>query len=156
MNAAFENIVLVCLDGKLCRSVSEKLSEKLDMFFADLKAYIEYDLMDTKAVLETCGIEYFDEREFMASANFPKFSNSVLTVDFDLFKKNRKAFTKQSLIIYLKLAKKLINKAETVNILAFDSHDKYLEKESNLTIEIKHTAVTKAVKEIINFLGEAL
>ena len=156
MKEAFVNIVLVCLDGNFCKFISKELSDKLDMFFADLKDYIEYDLLDSKAILEKCGVEYFEEREFKATRAFGKFENSVLTVDFDLFKKNRSAFEDSSMIVYLRLPQKLIDKNETINLLAFETHDEYLHCQSNIVIDLKTKAKTKAIKEIMLKLGEAL
>lgn len=156
MNQAFVNIVLVCLDGGFCKEISKELSDKLDMFFADLKDYIEYDLLDSKAVLEKCGVDYLEEREYKATKSFAKFENSVLTVDFDLFKKNRSAFGKTSLIVYLRLNEKQINKKETINLLSFNSHDEYLVNNSNIVVQLKSKAKVKVIKEIMTELGEAL
>lgn len=156
MEASYENIILVCLDGNFGRLISEELSGKLDMFFADLKAYIEYDLLDSKEVLEVCGVEYFQKREYSAAKHFARFTSSILTVDFDLFKQNRSAFTNNSFIVYLKLPKKALDKNETTNIIAFDAHDIYLQKECDLTIELKNKTKSKSIKEIITKLGEVI
>lgn len=155
MEATYDNILLVCLDGVFCKSISEELADKLDMFFADLQAYIEYDLLDSKAVLQTCGIDYFKEREFKATKNFAKFQNTVLTADYDLFKDNRKAFT-TSLIVYLQLPKKFISAEETINILSFENRDKYLAKESSLVLSLKSKNKNKALKDLLKKLEEAL
>ena len=156
MKETFENLVLVCLDGDFCRSVSVELSDKLDMLFADLKGYIEYDLLDSKLIMDTCGLEYLKEREFKSAKNCAKFQNTILTTDFDLFKQNRKAFTKKSCIVYLKLSKRSINKNETINILSYQNRDEYLQQESDVIIEIKSKVKSKALKEIMIKLGEAL
>ena len=94
MKVAYTNIVLVCLDGDFNRNICKELANKLDMFFADLKDYIEYDLLDSKTILEKCGIEYLAQREFKASQSFARFENSVLTVDFDLNKTDKHLQTK--------------------------------------------------------------
>ena len=42
MKAVYINIVLVCLDGDFNKDICKGLADKLDMFFANLKDYIEY------------------------------------------------------------------------------------------------------------------
>ena len=156
MNDSYVNIVLVCLDGDFNRLVCKELAEKLDMFFADLGDYIEYDLLDSKAILEKCGLEYLNEREYGAAKSFAKFENAVLTVGYDLFKQNRSAFTKSSLIVYLRLSKKWIDKKETINLLSFEWRDEYLASQSGLIIQLKSKAKTKAINEVMQGLQEAL
>lgn len=156
MKQAVINIVLVCLDSQFNKLVSQEIAEKLDMFFADLESFIEYDLIDSKAILEKCGIEYLADREMKATQSFAKFENSVLTVDFDLFKANRSAFSHQSLIVYLRLGEKMINKKESINIISFKARDQYLLNNSDLVVSLKSKAKGKAVKEIISSLQEAL
>lgn len=156
MKAAYVNLVLVCLDGDFNKAISKELANNLDMFFADLKDYVEYDLLDSNAILQKCGVEYFAEREFKASQSFAKFENAVLTVDYDLFKQNRKAFSNRNLIVYLRLNKKNINEKEIVNILSFEGRDKYLLSQSNVVVGLKSKTKTKAIKEIISQVGESL
>jgi len=156
MKKTFLNIVLVCLDGDFCRYISKELSDKLDMFFADLKDYIEYDLLDSKAILEKCGVNYLQERELKATKSFSKFENTVLTVDFDLFKQNCFAFDEESLIVYLKLPKKVLGEKETINIISYESHDEFLVRQSDVIVSLKSKSSNKAVKEIIEKLREAL
>ncbi len=156
MKEKFVNIVLVCLDGEFCKSISKDFSDKLDMFFADLRDYIEYDLLDSNAILEKCGVQYLLERESKASSAFAKFQNSVLTVDFDLFKQNRKCFGNSSLIVFLELPIKLINKKEEINLLSFEARNDYLLKQCNLVVTLKTKTKSKVIKEIMNKIGEAL
>ena len=156
MKATYINIVLVCLDGEFNKEISKELADKLDMFFANLKDYIEYDLLDSKAILEKCGIEYLNEREFKATQSFAKFENAVLTVDYDLFKQNRQAFTNKSLITYLRFSKKLLNATETINKLSFENRDQYLLSQSGLVINLKSKVKSRALKQIIAQIGEVV
>lgn len=156
MKAAYINLVLVCLDGEFNKMICKELADKLDMFFADLKDYIEYDLLDSKEVLEKCGLEYFAEREFHASKSFAKFENAVLTVDYDLFKQNRNAFTNKNMIIYLRLNKKMLSEKETINILSYEARDKYLLSQCGLVIAIKNKTKAKAIKEVMTQIGEKI
>lgn len=155
MKDNYVNIVLVCLDGDFNRSISKELADKLDMFFADLKDYIEYDLIDSKAVLQKCGIDYLSEREYKASENFAKFENAVLTVDFDLFKQNRAAFTR-NLVLYIRLTKRQIDKKENINLISYENRDEYLTNNSDMVVQLKSKAKPKAIKEIMLQLQEAL
>ena len=156
MKAVYINIVLVCLDSQFNKEICKELADKLDMFFANLKDYIEYDLLDSKAIFEKCGIEYLAQREYKATQSFAKFENAVLTVDYDLFKQNRSAFSDKSLIVYLRLGKKLLSSKETINILSFDSRDKYLLSQCGLVVALKSKVKSKVLKEIVAQLGEVV
>lgn len=156
MKASYKNIVLVCLDGDFNKEICKELAEKLDMFFANLKDYIEYDLISSKEILEKCGIEYLAEREFKATQSFARFENAVLTVDYDLFKQNIKAFSKGSLIVYLRLSKRLIDEKETINKLSFDSRDEFLASKCGLVVSLKSKVKNKAIKEIMLRIGEVV
>lgn len=156
MEENVENIVLLCLDGEYSRLVSQELAEKLEMFFADLKGYIEYDLIDTRQVLETCGVEYLRQREEKAAQTFARFQNSVLTVDFDLFKQNRSAFDERNLIIYIRLPQKEIDGKEVINKLSFDLRDEFAKNNAKIVVEIKSKNINKTVKAIIKKMQEAL
>lgn len=150
------NIVFVALDSKLANNVSSMVSEKLGMFFSDSKDYIEYDLYDSKAVLNNCGVDYLKDRETKALKNLLSFHNLVVNCNFDLFKHNRKVFTNKSLICYLKIPQNALQKSEVVNKLSYLSHDEYLSKNCDVQIELKSSNINVAVKRTLEVLGESL
>ena len=150
------NIVLLCLDHTFCKSVARELSSRLGMFFSDCKDLIEYDLVDSQAVLANCGIVYLKERERSAIKNMLNFSSSVLSCDFDIFKHNRRCFTKKSLLVFLRLPQKCLDKKETINDIAFSSHEKYLLENADVSVELKSKSENMATKRIIEALREEL
>lgn len=150
------NIVLLCLDHNFCKSVARELSSRLGMFFSDCKDLIEYDLMDSQAILANCGIAYLKEREKSAIKNMLNFSNSVLSCDYDIFKHNRRCFTKKTFLVFLRLPQKCLDKKEMINDIAFASHEKYLLENADVSVELKSKSENMATKRIIEALREAL
>lgn len=153
MNTKTLNIVLVSLDASLAKETSQLLASKLDMHFLDCKAHVEYDLIDSGAILEQCGIEYLKKREKHALLHALSFENTILSCDFDLFKNNH-AYFKRSLLCYLKLPEKHISKKEVINKLAFSAHDEFLQENCDVVCKLDNSKVNNAVDKVIKVLGE--
>ena len=151
----FKNIVLVCLDQNFCKKAAEKLAEKLEMFVADCKDYIEYDLVDSKTVLNLCGGEYLKEREKKALQAAADFQNTVLSINYDLYHSNYALFN-SSLIVVLHLEKESLGAKETVNKIAFETHNNFLKDHANVIVNLDSLKVDSAVKKIIEKLRENL
>ena len=149
------NVILLSLNSSFCKDVAAELASELGMFFSDCKDLVEYELLDSKAIMENCGLDYLKKREAQALKHTLIFENSVFSCDFDLFKNNKKLFTKKSLLCYLQLPEKCFNK-DAINNLAFDSRNDFLLKNSNITIPLKSLSVNMAVKNIIKSMRELL
>ena len=144
------NIVLIALDGKFCKNISSALAERLDMFWADCKDLIVYNLIDPKKVLKTCGLEYYKKQERKVIENCCEYRNTVISINFELFKEYNQFF-KNSLIVYVGLNQKNVN--STVSHIAYDSRDEFLRLNCDHYIELNKKSKMMAVKKIIDFLG---
>lgn len=147
------NIVLISLDSCFVKNVSQIIASMLDIHFADCKELVEYDLIDSGTILKNCGIDYLKEREGVALKRALDFENTILSCDYDLFKNNKRLFSK-NLVCYLKLPQKDIGEKDVINRLAFLSHDEFLEKNCDKVCTLKSKNVKQAVKKTIEVLGE--
>lgn len=145
------NILIISLNDKFSKNVASLLADKLDMFVADCHQMIVYDLINPKHVLETCGIEYYKQRERSVLKRCAEFNNTILSIDFDLFKENF-AFFNRSLIIFLWLPEERISKV--VNKIDFENRNNFISKIADQTIYQDKFMVVQSVKKIINKLGE--
>ena len=153
MKEKIQNIVLISLDSCFVKNVSQILASMLDVHFADCKELVEYDLIDSGTILKNCGIDYLKEREGDALKRALDFENTILSCDYDLFKNNKRLFSK-NLVCYLKLPQKDIGEKDVINQLAFLSHDEFLEKKCDKVCTLKGKSAKKDVKKTIEELEE--
>ena len=144
------NIVLVALDDKFCKNVSSALASKLDMYWADSRELIIYNLIDPKKVLETCGLEYYKKQEKTVIENCSQYRDTVVSLSFDLFKEYHALFS-NSLIIYLELNKPSLSSSPSK--IAFNSRDEFLNQSVDIKIEITKKSKLQAINQILNVLG---
>ena len=147
------NIVIVSLDDKFNKNASSLLADKLEMFFAETKELIEYDLINPKDILQKCGIEYLKAREKKVVENISIYEGTVISIPFDLFKDYFYLFDK-SIIIYLELPENKVSNA--INHLAYQNRHDYLINHSDITICLEKKIKRQAVNKIIEKLGEIL
>ena len=147
------NIVLVSLDDKFCESVSIILSDKLDMYNACCKDLVEYDLINPKDVIDKCGIEYLKKREREVVKNCSTYINTVISINFDLFKDYFDLFN-NSIIIYLSLPKEKIT--NSVSKVSFENRNEFLLKHCNKIVFVDKKLKNNTVNKILNILGDNL
>ena len=145
------SILIVSLNKEIGKVLSSQLANVLSMHFADCKELIEYDLFDSGAILEKCGIEYLTKREKSVVRDIATYENSVIFVEYDIYKNNYELLNKISPSIYLKCPKRKLAKIEPISELDFEQRDKFLQTSCDLTIEVASagkSAFAKIIKEI--------
>lgn len=147
------NILLISLDDKFAKNVATKLASFLDMFVADCRELIEYDLSDSQTVLKTCGLDYFKKREKKVINNASSYENTVLTINIDLFKEYSDLFDK-SLIIYLRRKQKSITK--TVNKIGYENYNEFIKENADVCINLDKVSVKDSVEKILEKMREFL
>lgn len=148
-----KNMVIVSLDEKFAKNVAKTLADMLDMYFADCKELIAYDLINPEEVLQKCGLDYFKKREKGVVSNCADYENSVISVSYDLFKEYSKLFN-NSYVVYLELPK--LKLKEPPSKIAYQSRDEFLKNNSDMTLSFDRKAVLSAAKQIIDRLGDEL
>ena len=51
-----QSILIVCQNDKIGQDVSINLADTLNMLFANSKEIVNYEVFDSKAVIEKCGL----------------------------------------------------------------------------------------------------
>lgn len=145
------NILLVSLDDKFARKVVEKLAEELDMYHCDCKDLVVYELINPKEILEKCGVDYFKKREKAVLENCSNYRDTIMSMDYDLFKEYYYLF-KNSMVIFLNCMSsqnfKLASKIDRVN------RENFLRQNSNLEIFVERKILKKICYLIIDKLKE--
>ncbi len=145
------NILIISLNDKFSKNVATLLADRLDMFVADCHQMIVYDLINPKQVLETCGLDYLKKREKSVLKRCAEFNNTILTINFDLFKENFALFNK-SIIVFLNLPIEKISKI--TNKIDYENRNNFITKNVNLVIYQDKCMVSQSVKKIMLKLGE--
>lgn len=145
-----QGILVVCMKDREGQEVAKLLADSLCMLYASCKELVDYEVFDTKAVIDKCGMEYFEEKEKKAIKNVSKYENCVIFVDYEYFFKGYDYFKENSTVLYLKIRKKDLSKEfDVVNLLAFEERDAELEKKADLKVDFKHNS-KKTVDKILN------
>lgn len=145
------SILITSLNKEIGQVLSSQLANVLGMHYADCKELIEYDLFDSGAILQKCGIEYLTKRERSVIRDIATYENSVIFVEYDIYKNNYELLRKIHPSIYLKCAKRKLSKTEPINEIAFEDRDKFLSDNCDLVIEVNSaskSAFAKIIKEI--------
>ena len=143
-----QNILVVCLNDKLGQEIAHSLGDYLGILYASCREIVNYEVFDSKAVLEKCGIEYFQKKEKSAIKNVSKFENCVIFVDYEYFNKGYDYFIKSCNFVYVKAKKKQLDTDDTINLMAFEERDTELSERCEFVVPCKAN-VTKTVDEII-------
>lgn len=147
------NILLISLDEKFAKNVALQLANSLDMFIADTKELIEYDLSDSKEVLKTCGLEYLKKRERKVVVKVSQYENTILTIGIDLFKDYYECF-ENSFIIYIGRKQKYITK--TINKIEYENYDEFIREKADMSVVLDKTSANNATQIIMQKMREIL
>ena len=138
------NILLVGLDYDFIKNVANELANKFDMFFLDVNDLIEYNLIDTKNVKVTCGVEYFEKVEKKIALSVAEYENTVINFPYSLFLNANFAniLSQRALTIFIKMDKETLVKENfrkgenklSIEILTCDELNKLLEEKVDLTV----------------------
>lgn len=157
------NIVIVGLNYEYNLDLSKSLSELTDLYFLDVREYINYTLFSRNDMLEKCGVEYLEKQEKSAIISCSNFENSIICIPSEYFVKDHmyENFKANSHIIYVYFS---INKLEKIsqkfdeysflpiNLIAFKDRDLELKNVSNLKICVGNKNLKTVANEIINFI----
>ena len=145
------SILIVSLNKQIGKMLSLQLANSLNMHFADCKELIEYDLFDSGAILQKCGIEYLTKREKSVVRDIATYENSIIFVEYDIYKSNLELLNQIHPSIYLRCPKRKLEKTEAINQIAFEERDLYLKNSCDLTVDVSSAsklALAKIIKEI--------
>ncbi len=82
------NICVFGLVDDFSLNLSKRLADELEMFFADIGALIEFELMDVGRAKDLCGSDYVKECERKAVKNIVSFENTLCVCSYSLLNDN--------------------------------------------------------------------
>ncbi len=106
------NICIVGLLKKYTKSISKRVADTLDMFYADVTELLEYEYINMANAEKIVGKEYMEKQEVKKIKALSTFENTLFTVDTFYLnnEKNLHHIKNGALVIYLQLSQKMFDK----------------------------------------------
>ena len=79
------NIVLVGSLYNKTKEIAEKLSEKFDLYYANVEDIIEYRLFNAKEIKKKCGVAYLKKLKNDILKEIGNFENTLISIDKSMF-----------------------------------------------------------------------
>lgn len=164
MGSIKNNIAFLCLSNNYAKYLGKKFADNLDMFFANISDILEYNLINGD-MLETAGKEYFDAQQERVIGSVCQYENTIICGTFEILINNVDRLKNNSLVVYLKLDKKTIEKYEKddknskflIKEITFEQEDKLCNDCADIVINIadNDNQNIEAIKNsIINYYKE--
>ena len=158
------NIAFLCLSNNYAKYLGKKFADSLDMFFANISDILEYNLINGD-MLETAGKQYFDLQREKVIKSVCQYENAVICGTFDILINNIDKLKNKSLIVYLKLDKKTIEKHEKddkksqvfIKEITFEQEDKLCADCADVIVEMTdddNQNIDSIKNSIINYYKE--
>ena len=158
------NITIFCVLDNYGTTVAKMLSDKLGMYYADILDMFEYELIDTKHIINSLGEEqgqkYIQDTEHRVIKNVSNFDNTLINIRPDkLFEEdNLASISKHSYIIYAQISPKFFDKrskrrggilSDAYKGNAFAQKDKCFVHKSDIVVNCSTLKESKAAKKIM-------
>lgn len=163
-----QNLCVYGLLNLLAVDVGKCVADDLGMYFADVGALIEFDLIDKMRAEVLCGKDYVKKVEGKTIKNVSTFENTLFVCDYSLLndEKNLEYVKKNSYCVYIKFSKANLEKAYNMqglrkadielklNMMAI--RDRLCKKYADIVVDCKSLDKDKIVENIKNKLMELL
>jgi hypothetical protein len=134
------------VDSQL-EEIGKSLAQKLDFFYLNMEALIDYELCDKEKMLDVCGIDYMSKKEAKVVRDVNYYEKTVITMTYNTFSNNITSILSKNKIIYLKVTKaqlrKEIEKIEDTKIINVKEEQTEKLNDNNGNIEDKMILLTK-------------
>lgn len=158
------NILIVGFLGELNDRVCKKLSDDLNMFYANVADLVAYELTNADEMVTVCGLGYYQEQERKVLKRLSTFENTLFCFEYQYFIDfAKKYFSKSCHIIYLKVSQNKIEKqieknnnvetwSSAIDVIDFEQRNQNLEKLSDVVIECDRLSAQSYCKKIKDYL----
>lgn len=155
------NICVLSIDKRYSRIIGKHLSDSLDMFFADVNALIEFDIINLEEAEKVCGVGYIKKLEESKVKNVVSYDNTLLTLNADMLNSQKiyDYIKNRSLIVFLDMDKKsfiaklnnqkLDRSDKKLQIDMFDDRRKLTKEMSDIVVDCSGKT-TKTILSLIN------
>lgn len=159
------NIACVCFVEDFNKAISKMISDHLDLYYADVNDYLEFNMVNASEVISKCGVDYLEKLENDCVSSVASFENALISIEPRLYikQKNAQALAKSSVVVYIKLDKKIFenytaklkkNKKEELQALSivFEDYDKLCVNNCDIVVEVKSLNEKFAFKQVLKHI----
>ncbi len=159
------NICMVGLLQNYTKTVCKCIADALEMFYADVRELLEFDLISLAEASKIVGLDYIEKQEYKKIKTLASYENTIFTMDYlGLNQEENVVSVKEgSLLVYLKLSKRLFNQLikrenlpqseEVLLSSMFKEHNDMLSSVADVVVEIK-TAKDDLVELVLGRIEE--
>lgn len=106
------NICIVGLLKSYTKNVAKCVADALEMFYADVRELLEFDLINLAEASKVVGLDYIEKQECKKIKTLASYENTIFTLDYLSLnnEKNLENVKTGCLLIYLKLGAAYFNK----------------------------------------------
>ena len=106
------NICMVGLLKTYTKNVAKCVADALEMFYADVRELMEFDLINLAEASKIAGLDYIEKQECNKIKTLATYENTIFTLDYLSLnnEKNLESVKTGCLLIYLKLGATYFNK----------------------------------------------
>ena len=133
------------IDKRYSRIIGKHLSDSLDMFFADINALIQFDIIDLEEAESVCGLNYIKKLEESKVKNVLSYDNTLLTLNSDMLNTQKicDMIKDKALVIFLDMDKKSF--VAKLNNQKLDKIDRKIQ----IDMFEERTKITKELSDIV-------
>ena len=161
------SLALVGLNEGFVSQLALALSDELNMFYANVKEIIEYEVFDAQEIEKKCGLEYLNNLRQKSFKNIVDYENSVIDLPFSIYsyESNSTLISKNAIVVYVCIDKELFDKSiqgqekESIEVqkLAYENRHQFCIKHADIIVEMKNLAtklnVNKIKKQLLLFMS---
>lgn len=145
------NIVLVGSIYEKTKEIAEKLSEKYDLYYANVEDILSYRLFNADEIKKKCGDAYLKKLKTNIIGEVGEFENTLICATNSMFldENNFDKLKNYGTVVFLNFSKKILEnisnscadendkKAIKVELLTFDEKSKLCKRNSDIIVDLK-------------------
>lgn len=157
-----KSICIFGLAAGFSKNVAQRVSNRLEMYFACVEDLIEFDLINSSEVKKICGADYLKKIERKKVREATSFENTIVYLNFTLLNDevNLEHLKKNCVMVYIalnedsfekKIRRDKLSKLERILSLGvFKDRDKLLKQHADVIVDCSHTLPEKSATRVKN------
>ena len=107
-----KNICITGLLNKYCENISQLLAQELEVFFADVIKFVQFDIVDISSTIDICGINYYKGLVSKKLKELSKYEDVVIFANYYLlqYQECKNVFENDLITVYLDVGENQFNK----------------------------------------------
>ena len=147
MNKVLSNIIIISLNENFGKIVSNSLAKQFSMNFVDCKDEISENIVKNDLLSKSFTMQDLERQEEEVLKNCIQRKNIVLSLPYDLYRRNKILFEGQA-IYYLRLERSNLTKKDIISSVSFVTRDEYLKANATKTIFLDSLDENIAVQKV--------